>query len=85
MHIKEHWNLLCPATRQWFLDNPGCMMVPRTLAATINTATGENSDLDSHGQALLSEEDRLFIQAKAHQDISTTNPPADRFFDAARP
>ncbi|WP_211881637.1 hypothetical protein [Pseudarthrobacter albicanus] len=31
MHIKERWDRLSPATRQWFLDNPGCVIVPRTI------------------------------------------------------
>ncbi|MET4097756.1 hypothetical protein [Arthrobacter sp. UYCu712] len=84
MHIKEQWGRLSPATRQWFLDNPGCVIVPRTITAAINTETGENADTDAHGETLLSEEDWLFIQAKSHDD-ATTDPPGHRFFDALQP
>ncbi|MET3922480.1 hypothetical protein [Arthrobacter sp. UYEF20] len=72
MHIKEQWKRLSPATRQWFIDNPGCVIVPRTITTAINTETGENTDTDTdtHGETLLSEEDRLFIQAKSHDDAT---------------
>ena len=36
MHIKEQWNRLDPATQQWLMDNPGCLVLPRTLSAIFN-------------------------------------------------
>lgn len=85
MHIKEQWDRLSPATRQWFIDNPGCVIVPRTITTAINTETGQNADTDAHGETVLSEEDRLFIQEKSHHDGTTTSPPGHRFFDAIQP
>ncbi|MET4097761.1 hypothetical protein [Arthrobacter sp. UYCu712] len=84
MHIKEQWDRLSPATRQWFLDNPGCVIVPRTITAAINLETGENADTDAHGETILSEEDRAFIQTKAH-DGTATNPTGHQFFNAVQP
>ncbi|WP_326493991.1 hypothetical protein [Arthrobacter sp. MMS18-M83] len=80
MHLKEQWNRLDPATQQWFMENPGCVIVPRTITATINGETGENADVDLHGGTVLSEEDKQFIQTKARQEA-----PAYRFFDSIGP
>ncbi|WP_427136654.1 hypothetical protein [Pseudarthrobacter sp. S9] len=85
MHIKEQWDRLSPATRQWFIDNPGCVIVPRTITAAINTETGENAETDAHGETILSEEDRAFIQAKSHDSGTTANPTGHQFFDAVQP
>ena len=67
MHIKEQWNRLDPTTQQWLMNNPGCMVLPRTLTAIFNKATSENADVDMHGEAVLTEEDRDFIQVKARE------------------
>lgn len=31
MTLKEEWDRLDSETLQWLLDNPGCVMVPRTV------------------------------------------------------
>ena len=67
MHIKEQWSRLDPTTQHWLMDNPGCMVLPRTLTAIFNKETGENADIDTHGEAVLSDEDREFIQGKARE------------------
>lgn len=87
MHIKEQWNRLDPATQQWLLDNPGTLVVPRTVTAAFNKETGENADVDLHGGTLLTEEDRDFIKAKAHaakraRVAKATSSSAPHFFDA---
>ncbi|WP_426997148.1 hypothetical protein [Pseudarthrobacter sp. N5] len=84
MHIKEQWDRLSPATRQWFIDNPGCVIVPRTITAAINTETGENAETDAHGETVLSAEERAFVQARSH-DGTTANPTGHRFFDPVQP
>lgn len=83
MHIKEQWNRLDPATQQWLMDNPGCMILPRTLTTIVNAETSENADIDVHGETVLTEEDRDFIRAQAHK---ATGAPSDyRFSDATEP
>ncbi len=86
MNIKEQWNQLDPATQQWLIDNPGCLNLPRTITAIINTETGEGDDGDQHGEMALSSEDRQFIQAKAMEggSVPAAAPPY-RFFDATQP
>jgi hypothetical protein len=83
MHIKEQWNRLDPATQQWLMDNPGCMILPRTLSTIFNAETNENADVDVHGETVLTEEDRDFIRAQAHK--ATASPQDHRFFDASQP
>ncbi|GAA3667826.1 hypothetical protein GCM10023081_03070 [Arthrobacter ginkgonis] len=81
MNVRDNWFRLSPATRQWFTDNPGCVLLPRTLVATINTETNGGADSDEHGQTTLSEDDRAFIRAQLGPDPG----PEHVFFDAARP
>jgi antitoxin component of MazEF toxin-antitoxin module len=85
MHIKEQWNRLDPTTQQWLMDNPGAMVLPRTLTAIFNNETGENADADVHGETVLTEEDRSFIQATAREATAAGTPADFRFFDATQP
>lgn len=83
MHIKEQWNRLDPTTQQWLMDNPGCMILPRTLTTIFNAETNENADVDVHGETVLTEEDSDFIRAQAYK--ATGAPSGYRFFDASQP
>jgi hypothetical protein len=83
MNIKDHWDRLSPDTQRWLTDNPGCLILPRTLTETIHRETGISPDCDEHGLAALSQEDVDFIRAKAGG--TQTVPPEHRFFDAVRP
>jgi hypothetical protein len=83
MHIKEQWNRLDPTTQRWLTDNPGCMVLPRTLTTIFNTETGEGADVNAHGETVLTDDDRDFIQAKAREAAAA--PDAYRFFDAIQP
>lgn len=65
MHISEIWNQLSPNTRQWLIDNPGSIIIPRTQTAILSQETGEDGPVDSHGGTLLTDEDREFIRAQA--------------------
>lgn len=76
MHIKEQWDSLDPATQQWLIDNPGCMVLPRTLTSIFNQETSENVDVDAHGESVLTAEDRDFIQAKAREATASGAPTA---------
>ncbi|CAI3790662.1 hypothetical protein [Pseudarthrobacter sp. MM222] len=67
MHIKEQWNLLDSTTQQWLMDNPGCMVLPRTLTSIFNKETSENAEINSHGESVLTAEDREFIRSKARE------------------
>jgi alanyl-tRNA synthetase len=83
MKIKDHWDRLSPGTQRWLTDNPGCLILPRTMTEEICQETGVRVDCDEHGQAMLSQEDLDFIRAKAEE--SQTPPPEHRFFDATQP
>ncbi|GAA4036608.1 hypothetical protein GCM10023063_21860 [Arthrobacter methylotrophus] len=65
MNIRENWDRLSPATRHWLTDNPGCVVLPRTMAEIIHQETGITPDSDQHSQVSLSPEDLSFIRAKA--------------------
>lgn len=83
MNIKDQWDRLDPATQKWLTDNPGCLILPRTITATICRETRGTDDGDQHGETVLSQEDRDFIQAKANE--IRTGPQEYRFFDATQP
>ncbi len=57
MKIKHIWDRLSPATQKWLTDNPGCLVLPRTMTETICQETGVSADCDQHGQATLSRAD----------------------------
>lgn len=73
MNIKDQWDRLDHTTQQWLIDNPGCLILPRTVTAIICKETGGTKEDAPHGERLLSQEDRGFIQAKAHE--ARTGPP----------
>jgi hypothetical protein len=83
MTIKEHWNEFDPATRQWLIDNPGCLLIPRTIAAAMDHASEEPTQVDIHGQLQLSEEDIDFIRTRSH--TAAANHGIDHFYDATQP
>ncbi|BCW64167.1 hypothetical protein EU811_09515 [Arthrobacter sp. TS-15] len=83
VHIKEFWDQLSPETQQWLVDNPGTMIVPRTVTAIINAETGEGDTMDAHGGTVLTDEDRHFIQEQARNRVSPS--PEPKFFDSVRP
>jgi hypothetical protein len=63
--INEWWNELDPATQQWFTENPGCMILPRTVANVVQDAAGLIVEQDQHGEVELSAGDQDFIRAQA--------------------
>ena len=63
--IDQLWDQLEPETRQWLVDNPGCRILPRTVVAAINKATGDQLEQDRHGESVLSAADSDFIRTAA--------------------
>ena len=81
IQIKEHWHKLDTETQNWLVDNPGCVILPRTIVSTILQATHGHDDENQHGEAELSAEDCDFIK-------TMSGPPAPavhHFFDAVQP
>ncbi|TQJ38042.1 hypothetical protein FBY33_0027 [Arthrobacter sp. SLBN-112] len=67
MEIQKLWDQLDAETRQWLVENPGCTILPRTVAAGIMKSTGAQLDQDRHGETLLSPSDCDFIRDAAEQ------------------
>ncbi|MDQ0731162.1 hypothetical protein QFZ57_001956 [Arthrobacter sp. B1I2] len=65
MEIAKLWDQLEPETRQWLIDNPGCKILPRTVAAAIMKNTGAELEQDRHGETVLSDGDCDFIRGAA--------------------
>lgn len=85
MHLEEHWHRLSAASKQWLIDNPGCVILPRTITAEINAESGEGADSDGHGETVLSQENIDFIRSKAHPEEPSMAQPPYRFFDSVQP
>ncbi|BCW79777.1 hypothetical protein NicSoilC5_17960 [Arthrobacter sp. NicSoilC5] len=85
MHLEKYWHRLSPASKQWLLDNPGCVILPRTISAEINAESGEDADSDSHGETVLSPENIEFIRSKTRQEEPSPAQPTYRFFDSVQP
>jgi hypothetical protein len=62
--IVEWWNELDEPTRKWLVENPGCVVLPRTVANVVHQVTGGSLAQDRHGELQLSEADQSFIRAK---------------------
>lgn len=85
MNIRDSWDRLSPGTQQWLVDNPGCVILPRTMTATIAHETGLSAACDQHGETTLSREDIEFIRAQANRAPLREPEPDYRFFDANQP
>jgi hypothetical protein len=85
MTLKDEWDRLDSETRQWLLDNPGCVVVPRTITAQIKQNTAGHLEVDQHGQMQLSREDLDFIREKGTAVGAGEINEELRFFDATQP
>lgn len=83
MSIKSHWDEFDAGTRQWLMDHPGCLIVPRTLASVMNSATAEPAVTDRHGQIRLTDDDAEFIRTRAHTAFAVEG--ISHSFDAVQP
>ena len=81
MELKSQWNRLDPATRRWLMDNPGCVVLPRTIATIVARVADEPVVRDQHGAIQLSAADVSFIRTRVHSAATGEH----RFFDAVQP
>lgn len=84
MALRDEWDRLDSETRNWILQNPGCVLLPRTISGRIVKEAASNTQCDQHGQMVLSAEDMDFIREKARGDRHT-GPKEYRFFNPLRP
>lgn len=66
MNLKDEWDHLDPATQRWLISNPGCQILPRTIATVISKETGKDLATGPHGEANVSREDQAFLRSKAN-------------------
>jgi hypothetical protein len=85
MTLKDEWDRLDAETRQWLLDNTGCVLVPSAVTARIRQSSAGHIEVDGHGQMILSREDLDFIRERG-TGVGTGQLQEDlRFFDANQP
>lgn len=82
MELKSQWHRLDPATRRWLLDNPGCVVLPRTISSILARVADEPVVRDQHGGIQLTAADLSFIRTRVH---SSATSEEYRFFDAVQP
>jgi hypothetical protein len=85
LRIRDQWNRLPAPVTQWLMENPGCMILPRTLSAEISAATGQPANDDPHGETTLSQEDMDFIRMKSQEAEPGQPDPGYTFFDSVQP
>jgi hypothetical protein len=85
VHIRDQWDRLPPSVTQWLLDNPGCLILPRTLSAEISAAADEPTNDDPHGETTLCQQDIDFIRMKSREGETEEPGPHYRFFDSVQP
>ena len=83
--IRDQWHRLPPTVTQWLTENPGCMILPRTLSAEISAAAGHPLEVNDHGESTLSQEDVDFIRMKSHETEHPKPGPGYTFFDSVQP
>lgn len=64
MMLDDEWEQLDSDTREWLLNNQGCVLVPRAITAVIQQNSDRRIDVDAHGQMILSRDDLDFIREK---------------------
>ncbi|MFJ6003797.1 hypothetical protein [Arthrobacter sp. NPDC092385] len=62
--ISTIWTRIDPTVQQWILDNPGSIVLPRTLVNRVEATTGEALRIDQHGEYWFSEEELVFLKAR---------------------
>jgi hypothetical protein len=62
--IEEWWGDLDPVFQKWFAENPGCLVLPRTVANSVCDVAGGDVERDRHGRLELSAQDREFIRGQ---------------------
>jgi hypothetical protein len=62
--IDEWWNELDEPTKKWLIENPGCVVLPRTVANVVYQVSGGHVAQDQHGEHQLSQAEQSFLRAK---------------------
>jgi hypothetical protein len=57
--IKQWWDQLDPETREWFINNPGTVILPRSVVNAVNEVRGNG---EGPGQLEVTAEDREFLK-----------------------
>ena len=84
MSLKDEWDRLDSETRTWLLENPGCLILPRTMSTKMIKGADGDLERDPHGQVVLSQADHEFIREKAEAAGTIRVPPTEyQFFDTA--
>ncbi|MCT9627482.1 hypothetical protein QE394_000757 [Arthrobacter sp. SORGH_AS 212] len=83
--LRDQWHRLPSTVTDWLFDNPGCVIIPRTLSAEISAALDQPLTWDVHGETSLSEEDVEFIRMKAHENSDGKPDTGYTFFDSVQP
>lgn len=84
MSVKDEWDRLDSETRTWLLENPGCLILPRTMSAKMMKEARTDLKSDPHGQIVLSQADHEFIREKAEAaGTIRVHPMKYQFFDSA--
>ncbi|MDQ0665461.1 hypothetical protein QFZ35_003959 [Arthrobacter ulcerisalmonis] len=83
--IRDHWQRLPSTVTQWLLENPGCVILPRTLSAEISAAMNEPLNEDRHGETTLCQDDVDFILMKSREADTQPPDPGYTFFDSVQP
>lgn len=76
--IEEWWSDLDPVIQDWFAENPGCVVLPRTIANTVCEVAGAHADQDRQGRLELSAGDREFIRAQVQIISPSENDASSR-------
>ncbi|HEY1158606.1 MAG TPA: hypothetical protein VGE95_20280 [Arthrobacter sp.] len=66
---------MAPETREWFINNPGCMVLPRSIAAAVSKTTGVQLEQNQHGESSLTPADCDFILQAAHRHPDNASTP----------
>jgi hypothetical protein len=83
--IRDQWHRLPSTVTRWLIENPGCVILPRTLSAEISTATGRPLNEDPHGETTLSPQDVDFIRMKSREAETGPADSGYTFFDSVQP
>jgi hypothetical protein len=62
--ISIIWPRLDPTVQEWLLQNPGCVVLPRTMANRVATGMDEELPVDEHGEHWFTPEDMAFLKAR---------------------
>ena len=82
MQLQDVWDGLSKETKDWFRQNPGCRVLPRTLVNTIRTDYLGPIVLDQDGMMALTPEDLQFLLATLRSARETV--PATHFQGTAK-